>query len=90
MGLLEPAKHLWVVGLQRVNDCWKQEVDSKVRECSLLSQSYEGSVSNGQIECEEIAKCVRRLKNNKTGGSNGIVGELLKYGRSGMMELLHK
>ena len=33
---------------------------------------------------------MHRLKNNKTGGSDGIVGELLKYGGSGMIELLHK
>ena len=32
--------------------------------------------------------CVRKLKNNKTGGSDGLVGELLKYGGSGMVELL--
>ena len=32
---------------------------------------------NRQIE---IAKCVGRLKNNKTHGSDGIVGELFKYG----------
>ena len=29
-------------------------------------------------------------KNNKTGGSDGLVGELLKYGGSGMIHLLHK
>ena len=29
---------------------------------------------------------VRKLKNNKTGGSDGIVGELLKYGGSGMVD----
>ena len=37
----------------------------------------------------EIRKCVRKLKNNKSGGSDGLVGELLKYGGSGMIELLH-
>ena len=30
------------------------------------------------------------LKNNKTGGSDGLVGELLKYGGSGMVNLLHQ
>ena len=47
-----------------------------VRECSLLSKVYEDSVFDGRIECEEVAKCVRRLKNNETGDSDGIVGEL--------------
>ena len=33
-----------------------------------------------EIEFSEIGKCVRKLKNNKAGGSDGLVGELLKYG----------
>ena len=43
-----------------------------------------------EIEKGEIAKCVRKLKNNKTGGSDGIVGELLKYDGSGMVDLLEQ
>ena len=31
------------------------------------------------LEKAEIAKCLRKLKNNKTGGSDGLVGELLKH-----------
>ena len=38
----------------------------------------------------EIAKCLRNLKNSKTGGSDGIVGESLKYGGSGMVDLLEQ
>ena len=38
-----------------------------------------------EIDGEEIAQCV---KNNKTGGCDGIVGELLKYGGSGLLEQL--
>ena len=34
--------------------------------------------------------CVRKLKNNKIGGSNGLVGELLKYDWSGMIDLLQQ
>ena len=34
--------------------------------------------------------CVWKLKNTKTGGSNGLVGELLTYGGSGMVELLQQ
>ena len=40
------------------------------------------------IEKEDIAKCIWKLKNNKTGCSDGLVGELLKYGGSGMVYLL--
>ena len=43
-----------------------------------------------QIDREEIAQCVKKLKNNKTGGCDGIVGELLKYGGSGMVCLLEQ
>ena len=43
------------------DDCWKQEVESKARECSLLSQAYDDSVFDGQLQLEEIAKCVHRL-----------------------------
>ena len=45
------------------------------------------NVLDREIDLEEIALCVRKLKNNKTGGSDGLVGELLKYGGSGMVEL---
>ena len=31
-----------------------------------------------QIDREDITQCVKKLKNNKTGGCDGIVGELLK------------
>ena len=43
-----------------------------------------------EIEREEIAVCVRKLKKNKTGGSDGLVVELLKYGGSGMIDLLQQ
>ena len=36
------------------------------------------------------AQCLRKIKNNKTGGSDGLVGELLKYGGEGMVLLLEK
>ena len=38
----------------------------------------------------EIAKCLRNLKNSKTGSSDGIVAELLKYDGSGMVDLLEQ
>ena len=45
------------------------------------------SVLDTEIDLEEIALCVKKLKNNKTGGSDGLVGKLLKYG---MVELLQQ
>ena len=45
---------------------------------------------DGELHKGEIEKCVCKLKNNKTGGSDGLVGELLKYGGGGMVDLLHQ
>ena len=39
------------------------------------------------VDRNEIAQCLRK---NKTGGSDGLVGELLKYGGEGMVLLLEK
>ena len=38
----------------------------------------------------EIRECIFKLKNIKTGGNDGIVRELLKYGGSGMVYLLEQ
>ena len=37
---------------------------------------------------DDIAQCLRKI--NNTGGSDGLVGELLKYGGEGMVILLEK
>ena len=51
----------------------------------VVSGSCEDAFLDKRIEKVEIASC---LKNNKTGGGDGLVGELLKYGGSGMVCLL--
>ena len=53
------------------DDSWKEEVDKKVSEFSSLSADGEGSVLDREISLEEIAVCVRKLKNNRTGDSGG-------------------
>ena len=55
-----------------------------------MSEEARDAFLDKEIEKGEIAKCVRKLKNNKTGVSDGIVGELLKYGRAGMVDLLEQ
>ena len=45
------------------------------------SIEHDDPVLDREIELHEIARCVRKLKNNKTGGSDGLVG---KYGGSGI------
>ena len=72
------------------DECWKEEVESKVEACSRMSGSCDDDFLDKGIEKAEIAKCIRKLKNNKTGGSDGLVGELLKYGGAGMVYLLEQ
>ena len=68
----------------------KGEVESKVEACGRMSGSCEDAFLDKGIEKAEIAKYLRKLKNKKTGGSDGLVGELLKYGGSGMVSLLEQ
>ena len=63
---------------------WKEEVGDNVKCYSSLSEEVTDSLLYKEIEKGEITKCLRNLKNSKTGGSDGIVGELLKYGGFGM------
>lgn len=67
---------------------WKEEVENKVRDYTTVSAEFGNDVLDGAIEPAEIFRCIKKLKNNKTGGSDGLVGELLKYGGSGMVDLL--
>ena len=69
---------------------WKEEVEDSVGGYSSLLEEAGDAFLDKEVEKGEIAKCVRKLKNNKTGGSDGIVGELLKYGGSGMVDLLEQ
>ena len=69
---------------------WKEEVGDNVKGYSSLSEEVTDSLLDKEIEMGEIAKCLRNLKNSKTGGSDGIVGELLKYGGFGMVDLLEQ
>ena len=66
---------------------WKEEVESKVSSYGSMSESCEDDRLDIAIEKGEIVKC---NMNNKTGGSDGFVGELLKYGGLGMVCLLEQ
>ena len=68
----------------------KEEVEDNVNGYSSLSEEVADSVLDKEIGKGEIGKCLRILKNSKTGSSDGIVGELLKYGGSGMVDLLEQ
>ena len=69
---------------------WKEEVEDSVNGYSSLSEEVADAILDKEIEKDEITKCLRNLKHSKTGGSDGIVGELLKYGGSGMVDLLEQ
>ena len=69
---------------------WKEEDEDSVGSYSSLSEEAGDAFLDKEVEKGEITKCVRKLKNNKTGGSDGIVGELLNYGGSGIVDLLEQ
>ena len=66
---------------------WKEEVESNMNRYGSMSDLCEDEFLDKEIEKGEIVKCI---KNNKTAGSDGLVGELLKYGGSGMVFLLEQ
>ena len=57
-------------------------------EYSEMSSLQKDKVLDRGISYAEIQKCSKSLKNNKTGGNDGLVGELSKYGGKGMANLL--
>ena len=69
------------------DDAWKEEVEDRDNNCKCASELYEDEVLDKVVDRNEIAQCLRKIKNNKTGGSDGLVGELLKYSGEGMVLL---
>ena len=59
------------------DDSWKEYVENKVTEYNTMSRSQKDKVLDRGISFAEIKKCSKSLKNNKTGGNDGLVGELL-------------
>ena len=57
------------------DDEWKLEVEEKVLEYS--KQNLKDLDLDKEIEESVIVRCIKKLKNNKTGGGDGIVSELL-------------
>ena len=58
------------------DDDWKEEVDSKVEACGRMSGLCEDAFLDKGIEKAQIPNDFKKLR-NKTGGSDGLVGELL-------------
>ena len=53
-----------------------------------MSSLQKDKVLDRGISYAEIKKCPKSLQNNKTGGNDGLVGELFKYGGKGMANLV--
>jgi hypothetical protein len=39
--------------------------------------------------CEKIQNCMQETKKNKAPGEDGIMAELIKYGRGGKIDAIH-
>ena len=72
------------------DDSWKEEVSSSVK--NFEAMSFQDPHSNGMMDqpitLAEVSHVVKAIKNNKSAGSDGIVGELIKYGGEPMCEML--
>ena len=68
----------------------REQVKTKVSTCMCSSILCEDEYLDGELRKGEIEKFISKLKNDKTGGSDGLVGELLKYGGVGMVNLLRE
>ena len=50
----------------------------RLRVMRVDTAACQSCAKDNEIEKGEIVKCIRKLKNSKTGGGDGLVGELLK------------
>ena len=76
--------------MKSFDDSWKEEVSSSVKNFEVMS--FQDPHSNGMMDqpitLAEVSHVVKDIKNNKSAGSDGIVGELIKYGGEPMYEML--
>ena len=78
------------LNVKSFDESWKEEVSSSVK--NFEAMSFRDSQSNGMLDqpitLAEVSHVVKAIKNNKSAGSDGIVGELIKYGGKPMSEML--
>ena len=55
---------------------WRESVENKVNDYENASAFSKDKCLDSEIKVEEILKCIRKIKNNKAGGNDGLVGEL--------------
>ena len=66
---------------------WKIHVQSRIREYERLSVDITNEHLDRDISALEIEYVMKSLRNRKASGSDGIAGELIKYGGNGMIML---
>ena len=76
--------------IQSFDDSWKEEVARSVKlfEVRSFHNSQYNRILDQTITLAEINNVVKAIKNNKSPGSDGIIGELIKYGGQFMCEML--
>ena len=67
---------------------WKIHVQSRIREYERLSVDITHEHLDREISALEIEYVMKLLRNRKASGSDGIAGELIKYGGNGMIVML--
>ena len=76
--------------MKSFDESWKDEVSSSVK--NFASRSFQDPRSNGMLDwpitLAEVSHVIKAIKTNKSAGSDGIVGELIKYGGKPMCEML--
>ena len=78
------------LGTHSFDDSWKEEVSNSVKlfEAMSFCDSHFNGMLDQTITLAEVSHVVKAIKNNKAAGSDGIVGELIKYGGKPMCEML--
>ena len=66
--------------VKSVDDSWKAEVSNSVKDFEPMSfqDSHSNGVLDQPITLAEVSHVVKAIKNNKSAGSDSIIGELIK------------
>ena len=76
--------------MKSFDDSWKEEVSNSIKGFEAMSfrDSHSNGVLDQPITLAEVSHVVKAIRNNKSAGSDGIVGELIKYVGEPMYEML--